>query len=118
VGVEAQVPDASAEPEAAEASEPLPAQAEPDAPSAIDTIGQLDEDKKQALAKKAEKLQEFLTATLLPHITSGMVRILREKPDDPIRFLAEQLHQRSAESREGAEQRARQRFLELLHEGQ
>jgi hypothetical protein len=47
-----------------------------------------------------------------------MVRILREKPDDPIRFLAEQLHQRSAESREGAEQRARQRFLELLHEGQ
>jgi hypothetical protein len=64
------------------------------------------------------QLQDFLTATLLPHITSGMVRILREKPEDPIRFLAQQLHDRSAENREGAEEKARLRFMELLHEGQ
>jgi hypothetical protein len=59
--VEAQVPGASAEPVAAEASKPVPAEAEPEAPShasAMETIAQLDDKKRQALAKKAEKVRQ------------------------------------------------------------
>lgn len=63
------------------------------------------------------QLQAFLTATVLPQVTEGLVRIQREQPEDPILFLAQQLLQHSAGRNSQAEEKARLRFVELLHQG-
>ena len=63
------------------------------------------------------QLQAFLASTVLPQLSGGMVRILREQPEDPILFLAQQLQQHSAHQHRQAEDKARARFLELLHQG-
>ena len=46
-----------------------------------------------------------------------MVQIQRDQPEDPIMFLAEHLLQHSAAANKQAEEKARQRFVELLHTG-
>lgn len=63
------------------------------------------------------QLQAFLSATVLPQVTEGLVRIQREQPQDPILFLAQQLMQHSMDRNSQAEEKARVRFIELLHQG-
>jgi hypothetical protein len=65
----------------------------------------------------ALQLESFLTASVLPQVAAGLVQIQREQPEDPILFLAEHLLKHSAGNNKQAQDKARQRFVELLHQG-
>lgn len=86
-------------------------------PSVAERVAQLDAAKRSVLAARSEKLESFLTASILPRVASGLVQIQREQPEDPILFLAEHLLQHSAANNRQAEDKARARFIELLHQG-
>jgi hypothetical protein len=61
-------------------------------------------------------LQAFLAASVLPELAEAMVRVMRERPEDPIQFLAAQLRARSDEKIAMAEQKAKKRFMDLLNQ--
>ncbi len=56
-------------------------------------------------------------SSVLPQLTAGLVRIQRERPEDPVMFLAQQLLEHSAATTRHAEDQARFRFVDLLHNG-
>jgi adenylate kinase len=43
------------------------------------------------LEKHSEPLRHYLTSLVLPTLTSGMIDLCRERPDDPVGYLAEYL---------------------------
>jgi hypothetical protein len=53
---------------------------------------------------------------VLPELAEAMVRVMRERPEDPIQFLAAQLRARSDEKIAMAEQKAKKRFMDLLNQ--
>lgn len=61
--------------------------------------------------------QEFLSNTVLPMLASGMINILRNKPDDPILFLSNYLRRQSEMNESMTKEIARAKFYEMLHAG-
>ena len=48
------------------------------------------------------KIQEFLSETVLPHLARGLITIRRDKPADPVKWLADELHKQRIHEREAA----------------
>jgi hypothetical protein len=53
-------------------------------------------------------------STLAPHLTSGMISIFRERPDDPIAFMATFLEEQSVLIEQQSREAAVKRYHELL----
>eukprot|EP00597_Dinobryon_sp_UTEXLB2267_P008619 CAMPEP_0170084628 /NCGR_PEP_ID=MMETSP0019_2-20121128/19766_1 /TAXON_ID=98059 /ORGANISM="Dinobryon sp., Strain UTEXLB2267" /LENGTH=617 /DNA_ID=CAMNT_0010300789 /DNA_START=495 /DNA_END=2348 /DNA_ORIENTATION=+ len=77
----------------------------------IEALGDADRKK---LTARAEKLQAFLTATVLPHVASGMVRLMRDRPADPVAFLSDFLLQQALTQRSQSCEQARKTFFDLM----
>lgn len=56
-----------------------------------------------------------MTATVLPYVSGGMVKVMRERPADPVRFLSRYLLQQSEALRTQSEEAARRNFFDLMH---
>ena len=78
----------------------------------------LSEKHKKALLTKTAKLEKYILSTVGPHLTECLVKIEREKPEDPLKYLIEFLDNRSDSVEQAAEVKARQRFDILLSQAE
>lgn len=76
------------------------------------------DEEKQELQSKCDELQDFLIATVLPHIAEGMIHIARTNPPDPIRLLYEHLLKAGRDIEATAVERARNNFFNILAESE
>lgn len=63
-------------------------------------------------------MQTYLVLNVLPKVAEGMVRIAREKPDDPIDFLQRFLREAGAKAESDAVSDAKNEFYRLLAEAE
>ena len=59
------------------------------------------------------KIQEFLSETVLPHLARGLITIHRDKPADPVKWLADELYKQSTHERETAVVEAQERYTSM-----
>lgn len=59
------------------------------------------------------KIQEFLSETVLPHLARGLITIHRDKPADPVKWLADELYKQSIHERETAVVEAQERYTSM-----
>ena len=81
-----------------------------------DGIAALSAENKTVLLGKCGELQEYLLKNIMPFIVKGMVAIVREKPDDPIGFMADFLKAEGLSLEDSAMQNALANFDSVLHE--
>lgn len=77
-------------------------------------LGTLSGDDKIALLSKCNRLELFLQATILKPLSSGFVNIAREKPSDPIKYLADFLLNESHQVEMISEKDNREFFFRVL----
>lgn len=58
----------------------------------------------------------FLSNTIMPVLTKAVITVMRDRPEDPIMFVANSLRKQSEENQAEATERARKRFYELLNQ--
>lgn len=76
----------------------------------------LNDAEKELLMSKTDELQKFLGATVLPHVAQGLINIARERPDDPIMYLADYLDSQAKLLESNSEEAAKIEFDLLLKE--
>jgi len=104
-------------PEASAAVETLAAASSPKTFSDISaSISDVQGESRELLLKQADELQQYLLINVLPFLTKGMIGIARDKPTDPIRFIAEHLRNCGLEQEKEAELQALERFNSLLQD--
>jgi hypothetical protein len=81
-----------------------------------DGIAALSAENKAALLGKCGELQDYLLKNIMPFIVKGMVAIVREKPHDPIGFMADFLKAEGLSLENSAMQNALANFNSVLHQ--
>ena len=76
----------------------------------------LSTDEKELLLSKTDELQRFLGATVLTHVAQGLINTARERPEDPIMYLADYLEQQAQILENQSEAQAKIEFDLLLKE--
>lgn len=77
-------------------------------------IKNLKDEEKEFLFKSCDELQEYLVANILPQITQVMVEIARNRPEDPIAYMAGRLKMQADEVQSAAETEAHTNFYKIL----
>ena len=77
-------------------------------------LATLGSDDRRVLLNKCETLKTFLGISVLPHLAKGMIKIARESPDDPIKFLANFLKEMGDEEEVKEGHVARKEFYSKL----
>lgn len=60
------------------------------------------------------QISSFLSNTILPVLTKSVIDVMRDRPEDPIMYVANFLAKQSEQNQTEALENARQRFYELL----
>jgi hypothetical protein len=76
----------------------------------------LSTDEKELLLSKTDELQRFLGATVLTHVAQGLINTARQRPEDPIMYLADYLEQQAQILENQSEAQAKIEFDLLLKE--
>eukprot|EP01039_Chlorochromonas_danica_P000462 gene463-500_t len=70
----------------------------------------------EKLAYNVDKMTAFLSNTIMPVLTKAVITVMRDRPEDPIMYVANCLLKQSEENQTEATERARKRFYELLNQ--
>ena len=79
-------------------------------------LGTLSGDDQITLLNKCNRLELFLQATILKPLSSGFINIARDKPSDPIKYLADYLLNESQKVEMQSENDNREFFFRVLDE--
>lgn len=77
-------------------------------------LSELEANDRKSVVTHCEELQKYLLDNVLPHIADGMIRVARDRPDDPIAVMIQFLHQRATKVEEDARSSALSKFNEAL----
>eukprot|EP01041_Mallomonas_annulata_P000289 gene289-523_t len=79
-----------------------------------ENINKLDLRDQKSVIGHCDQYQNYLVVNVLPFVSEGMIRIAREKPEDPIGFLAEFLRTHGVQAEEEASSQALAKFTQAL----
>lgn len=63
------------------------------------------------------QVSAFLSNTILPTVARAVVEVMRDKPEDPIMYVANFLSRQSEQNQSAALEFARNQFYEILQQG-